>query len=223
MNYYNIEARCKCEMFIGTCNNIECPHSLSSSENTKFWAEGWAASKYSKEPYVKTQIGSLINKIKYDKEPSYSVSERMRDAKIIVNKIVELISVLYNTRNLPFDVCVSPPSHNEKPLDLAAFICNSISGKSIRYFNDSVIERESLGSVKQMSKYERSAALLDNFVFDPRPGQHPSKGILLVDDVFETGSTLKGVSRAIAAQYPGLNRFVITATYIGQMGKIQAV
>ena len=216
-------ARCKCDFVAGTCSNIECPHSLNSRETQSFWVEGWALSKYSIESYKKSNIGGLIKKIKYDKSDSYSLENRILDAKIIANQIIGMIKWLYDPKNLPFDICVCPPPHKAKPLDLPDFICEAVSGGSVKYLNKSIIERIPLSTVMNLRKEERNEKLIDNFIFDCPPDIYPKKGVLIIDDVFQTGSTVKGVSRAIGSQFPGIPCFVITAAYIGHMGRISAV
>jgi len=216
-------ARCKCDFVAGTCSNIECPHSLNSKETQSFWIEGWALSKYSIESYKKSSVGGLIKKIKYDKSDSYSLENRILDAKVIANQIIEMIKWLYDPKNLPFDICVCPPPHKIKPLDLPDFICKTLSGGSIKYLNKSIIERIPLSTVMNLPTEERSEKLIDNFIFDCPTDVYPKRGVLIIDDVFQTGSTVKGVSRAIGAQFPGIPCFVITAAYIGHMGRISAV
>lgn len=217
------KARCKCDLPAGTCVRIECPHMLNSIETSSLWIEGWALSKYSSEPYKKTRIGTLIKKIKYYKSADYSPANRNSDAKIISDEIIKMIKWLYNPKDLPFDLCVCPPSHEVKSLDLPDFICKAISGGSVKYAAKSIIERIPLRTIKALPKEDRGKKLVDNFVFNCPKDFYPSKGVLIIDDVFDTGSTITGVSRAISAQFPNIPRFVITAAYIGQMGRISAV
>ena len=217
------KARCKCDFPAGTCANIECPHLLNSRETRNLWTEGWALSKYSSEPYKKTRIGRLIKKIKYQKSSSYSLADRFSDAKIISDEIIEMIRWLYNPTDLPFDLCICPPPHEVKPLDLPDYICKAISGGSIRYAEGGIIEKIPLSTIKAGPKEDRGQKLVNNFVFECPKALYPRKGILIIDDVFDTGSTLTGVSRAVLAQFPIFPRFVITAAYIGRMGRISAV
>jgi hypothetical protein len=220
---FNRNLKCKCDLPIGTCANIECPHSLSSHDSKGFYDEGWALSKYSVEAYKKTRVGALVKKIKYDKSNSYTLKSRTEDARIISIEMINLLKLLYNPSNLPFDYCVCPPSHDSKPLDLPEFICKSISGGSVQFLNNAIIEKEPLSTIKQLAKEERSAKLVDNFLFDIFERVLRPKGFLVIDDVFDTGSTIKGVCRAIKTQYPQLPIFVLTAAYIGHMGRISAV
>ena len=217
------KARCECELPAGTCARIECPRLLNSRETRSLWIEGWALSKYSSEPLQKTRIGGLIRRIKYDKSPAYSLVSRTSDAKIISDEIVKMIKWLYDPSDLPFDLCVCPPSHAIKPLDLPDFICKAISGGSVKYAEKTFIERIPLTTIKAGPKEDRSKKLVDNFVFDCPEALYPSKGVLIIDDVFDTGSTITGVSRAVSAQFPNIPLFVITAAYIGRMGRISAV
>ena len=161
--------------------------------------------------------------IKYDKSPAYSLVSRTSDAKIISDEIVKMIKWLYDPSDLPFDLCVCPPSHAIKPLDLPDFICKAISGGSVKYAEKTLIERIPLTTIKAGPKEDRSKKLVDNFVFDCPEALYPSKGVLIIDDVFDTGSTITGVSRAVSAQFPNIPLFVITAAYIGHMGRISAV
>ena len=224
-NQWGVErkARCKCDFLAGTCANIECPHLLNSHETSSFWIEGWALSKYSSEPYKKTQIGGLIKKVKYGKSPQYTFAQRASDAKIISDEIIKMIKWLFDPSDLPFDLCVCPPSHEVKPLDLPDFICKAISGGSIKYAEKTIIEKIPLTTIKAGPKADRGKKLVDNFVFDCPKALYPSKGVLIIDDVFDTGSTVTGVSRAVSAQFSNIPRYVITAAYIGHMGRISAV
>ena len=217
------KARCKCDFPAGTCASIECPHMLNSRETSSLWVEGWALSKYSSEPYKKTRVGGLIKRIKYDKSPDYRLADRTSDAKIISDEIIEMMKWLYDPSDLPFDLCICPPPHEIKPLDLPDFICKAISGGSVKYAEKTLIERIPLSTIKTEPKEDRGKKLVDNFVFDCPEAFYPSKGVLIIDDVFDTGSTITGVSRAVSAQFPNIPRFVITAAYIGHMGRISAV
>jgi hypothetical protein len=215
--------RCRCGYLAGTCARIECPHQLKSGDSSSLWVEGWALSKYSSTPYRKTPIGSLIKRIKYGKSPYYSLAKRTLDAKFISDEIVKMIKWLYDPSNLPFDVCICPPSHQVKPLDLPDFICKKISGGSIKYVENALIERIPLTTIKAGPKQERGPKLRDNFIFDASVDVYPSKGVLIIDDVFDTGSTITGVSRAVSMEFPQIPQYVITAAYIGRMGKVSAI
>ena len=216
------KARCRCGFLAGTCARIECPHQLINRDTSSLWIDGWALSKYSSDPYKKTPIGGLIKKIKYGKSSDYSLAKRTLDAKFISDEIIKMIKWLYDPSDLPFDICVCPPSHEVKPLDLPDFICKKISGGSVKYVEKALIERIPLTTIKAGPKRERGPKLRDNFVFDCPEDLSPLKGVLIIDDVFDTGSTITGVSRAVSMQFPNIPQFVITAAYIGHMGRVSA-
>lgn len=215
--------RCRCGYLAGTCARIECPHQIKIQNSDNIWVEGWALSKYSSAPYRKTPIGSLIKKIKYGKSPYYSLAKRTLDAKYISDEIVKMIKWLYDPSDLPFDLCICPPSHQTKPLDLPDFICRKISGGSIKYVENALTERIPLTTIKAGPKHERGPKLRDNFILNAPANVHSSKGILIIDDVFDTGSTITGVSRAVSKQFPQIPQYVITAAYIGHMGRVSAI
>lgn len=215
-------SRCGCGLPAGTCADIRCPKSLNSTDNNEYWVEGWALSKYSVGPTEKTRIGKLVHDIKY--QISYYTDESRRaDADEIKNDIIGMIKWLYDPKDLPFDRCVSPISHVQKPLDLAKHICLGISGRSVTYLADSVREKSVLGSMKSIPKQERCAKTIGNYIFACQERLKPQKGVLIVDDVYDTGCTIKGISKAISISYPNLPIFVMTAAYIGHMGRIGAV
>lgn len=216
------KSRCKCDLFAGTCADINCPQSLSSKETENYWAEGWALSKYSAWSYERTKIGSTIHNIKYQVS-NYTDFERKSDAEFIKNEIIKMIKWLYNEKQLPFDVCVSPMSHNVKPIDLADYICSGISGGSIKYLRNSITEKIPLGSMKNIPKSDRCIKTIGNYIFKCDQEDRPQKGIVIIDDVFDTGCTIKGISKAISDKFSDVPIFVVTAAYIGQMGRISAV
>lgn len=215
-------ARCGCGAPAGTCADIRCPKSLNREENKQYWIEGWALSKYSVSSTERTKIGKLVHDIKYQIS-DYTDEARRADADVIKNDIIGMIKWLYDPKNLPFDRCVSPISHVQKPIDLAKHICLGISGGSVTYLPDSISEKNALGSMKNISKQERCAETIGNYIFESPAGHVPKKGVLIVDDVFDTGCTIKGISSAISAKYPKIPIFVMTAAYIGHMGSIGAV
>jgi len=216
------KSRCRCDLFAGTCADINCPQRLSSKETENYWAEGWALSKYSAWSFERTKIGSIIHNIKYQTS-GYSEFQRKSDADFIKNEIIKMIKWLYIETDLPFDICVSPMSHINKPLDLARHICLGISGGAIKYLQDSISEKLPLGSMKNIPKHERCIKTVGNYTFNCSDKDIPKKGVLIVDDVFDTGCTIKGISRAISDKFPDVSIFVITAAYIGKMGRISAV
>lgn len=215
-------SRCGCGLPAGTCSDIRCPKSLNGRDSKQYWVEGWALSKYSVDQTERTRIGKLVHDIKYQIS-NYSDEARHNDADLIKNDIIGMIKWLYDPKNLPFDSCVSPISHVQKPLDLARHICLGISGGSVTYLVDSIREKEILGSMKNIPKPERCAKTIGNYIFERKEKFMPKKGILIIDDVFDTGCTIKGISKAISAKYPDLPIFVMTAAYIGHMGSIGAV
>jgi hypothetical protein len=216
------KSRCKCDLFAGTCADINCPQRLSNRETENYWTEGWALSKYSALSYERTKIGSIIHNIKYQLN-NYSEPQRKSDADYIKNEIIRMIKWLYNEKDLPFDVCVSPMSHNAKPIDLAEYICTGISGGSVRYLRNTISEKLPLGSMKNIPKPDRCSKTIGNYIFNCREEDRPKKGVLIIDDVFDTGCTIKGISKAISDKFSDVPIFVITAAYIGQMGRISAV
>jgi hypothetical protein len=216
------KSRCKCDLLAGSCADINCPQSLSSKETESYWVEGWALSKYSVGSYERTNIGSIIHNIKYQLS-NYSESQRKSDADFIKNEVIKMIKWLYNEKNLPFDVCVSPMSHNVKPLDLAEYICTGISGGSIKYLHHAISEKNPLGSMKDIPKPERCKKTIGNYIFNCSQEDQPKKGVLIVDDVFDTGCTIKGISKAISDKFSDVPIFVVTVAYIGQMGRISAL
>lgn len=216
------KSRCECDLWAGTCADINCPQRLSNKETENYWTEGWALSKYSAWSDERTKIGSKIHNIKYQGN-NYPERQRKSDANYIKNEIIKMIKWLYNEKDLPFDVCVSPMSHNLKPLNLAEYICAGISGGSIKHLRNTFSEKSPLGSMKNIPKPERCSKTIGNYIFECREEDKPKKGILIIDDVFDTGCTIKGMSQAISDKFSDVPVFVITAAYIGNMGKISTI
>ena len=77
--------------------------------------------------------------------------------------------------------------------------------------------------MKNIPKSDRCIKTIGNYIFKCDQEDRPQKGIVIIDDVFDTGCTIKGISKAISDKFSDVPIFVVTAAYIGQMGRISAV
>jgi predicted amidophosphoribosyltransferase len=70
-----------------------------------------------------------------------------------------------------------------------------------------------LDSIKQIGGEKQRAEYLKG-AYSTKESSEPAEiyGFLVIDDVFETGSTLREICRTLEGSFPGIPRYVLTVT-----------
>ena len=117
----------------------------------------------------------------------------------------------------PFDVCLGVPPNNSKGISICRQIGRGLVQAYPTWLHDgfSLIKRtKAIGPVKRKSKAEKEALLTGLYTIDLTSSLKPKRGILILDDVFQTGSSVKELCKTLDAVWPGIPRFVITVTHL---------
>ncbi|WP_410619356.1 ComF family protein [Amycolatopsis sp. cmx-8-4] len=134
-----------------------------------------------------TSVGELIHTIKYENRSSAKVRTAGRTLSSSLTEVV-LAHPWFQTCDLILPV----PGHDQTRLAASDRIGATIA-KSTEIDQGSVAtRREFRRSVKNMSRSER-ALLMDEYSIDQDLTGHK---VVVVDDVYQTGSTMRGVARA---------------------------
>ena len=189
------------------------------------WTWGMSLALYSK-PYretngeqVNTTQGDMINRFKYHEE--LSDIERNEIAKNLSDQVFDLIKKelrkeFPDPKNPPFDICLGLPENRNTGRSLPRDICRNLSQEHLWLKDgfDSVTKTRTGVVMKAIPHDERPEKVKGLYKIDRNFLPQPRRGFLIVDDVFETGSTVGGLCDTLDDEFPQLPRYVIALTHL---------
>jgi hypothetical protein len=200
-------------------------HALALPNPRGLWDWGISLSPYS-HPYgqlgvelTHTPNGELINSYKYH---SYLRPER-RDG-IVRTFTDQVFSAVYEefherfplAEHLPFDICLGPPENRETGHSLPREVCRLLSEEREWIIDGfaGIRKTRQASTLKGIPQAERKNHLAGLYEVNKETMPYSNFGFLIIDDVFETGSTVSSLCETLEEEYPGLPRFVIALTHL---------
>lgn len=162
-----------------------------------------------------TALGKRIRDYKYWALPTEELESLASD---ITMKALEVLWEKFETPPFRYLVAI-PPNHTGKP-SLPRQVCQKIAERYPEKFLDkshSIILQRPLESVKGVSKnsrarYVKGAWKIDTSSF-PKPPT--GSGVLIVDDVYDTGSTMREMSRTLRRAFTrDVVQYVLTLSHV---------
>jgi len=189
------------------------------------WTWGMSLALYSK-PYretngeqVNTTQGDMINRFKYHEE--LSDVERKEISQNFANQVFKLITnelrqKFPNPKNPPFDVCLGLPENRNTGRSLPRDLCRILSEEHfwLRDGFASVTKTRTGVVMKAIPHDERPEKVKGLYKIDHQFLPEPLRGFLIIDDVFETGSTVGGLCDTLEHDFPKLPRYIIALTHL---------
>ncbi len=183
---------------------------------SKYWIEGYAISMYSRGyDYLSgqdfTELGKAIYEYKYYKKLPPQDRDRIQD--FCVRSLKKFMAEQFGI-NLPFNFVVGVPANRPDSHSLPPFLARDLAGRSegaLLEVGKLLVKQKEIPVLKNLDNDEKSKALLDAYLFKPML-PNPKRGILIIDDIYDSGATLRSVARAINATYPDLPKYVMTLT-----------
>jgi hypothetical protein len=196
---------------------------LPNKEN--LWNWGMSLALYSKPwrvtggAHENTTQGDMINLYKYHED--IDDAQRRRIAKDFTSEVFGLLAKELRQRfptltKLPFDVCVGLPENRGTGRSLPRDICGLLSNEH-KWLNngfEGVIKIRAGEVMKGIPRDERPGRVEGLYAIDRNKMPNPEFGFLIIDDVFETGSTVGELCKTLEKEYPGVPRYIIVLTHL---------
>jgi len=189
------------------------------------WTWGMSLGLYSK-PYWETggnhentTQGDMINLFKYHEDIAEAQRTRISNefAKEVFGLLAKELRQKFPTSSkLPFDVCVGLPENRGTGRSLPRNICRILSDEH-EWLSDgfeAVIKTRAGEVIKEVPHDERPSRVAGLYAIDKNKMPAPKFGFLIIDDVFETGSTVGGLCKTLEKEYPRVPRYIIALTHL---------
>jgi predicted amidophosphoribosyltransferase len=189
--------------------------------DSQLWVKGialdWYTTGYDKEKleYIKSDLGQSVREYKYFSQ----LNQKRREA--IVRKCSDSISkVLRLEEELEkpnFNACIGVAPNRKTghslPLDLALQL--SIRFDWLKDESNCLVKTRDMDTIKKLKGEKlRAGALQGGYKVNESFDYSGIRGFLIIDDVFETGATLKEVCRTLQSRFPAIPRYVLTITQV---------
>lgn len=201
-------------------NPVKCPHgknlgicSLCKEKffKEKYWVDGWGLDAYTNRN-GKTESGELIHLIKYRLQNDPELAAKT--AEPLLQDLKKFLIKTYPLRFRPFDCVIHPPSNTIRDFHLTQYLVNKLSSTSISDRSNEIVKIKPHSTVKAMSPKERHATLVNTMKIESNRSKNSPKGILIIDDVLDTGATAKELCRALEVAWPKVPRYYVALTYL---------
>jgi predicted amidophosphoribosyltransferase len=205
---------CACRVPIGSCKNLDHPKKMEWLVGP--FTEGWALGKYGAGTL---KYGRLVQNYKYNaihlnREDSEKMrSETMEEVFRSVNYFIEG----YFPKSIrPFDSVLPLPSSRQESKTMQHEIASNLSAKgllnlasTLKVGDGTRLQSKNLAGFSARAENRRK----DYFVADSSL-LFQANGILFIDDVYDTGATMKVCAELINGIRPDIAKYFLTVAYI---------
>lgn len=223
----NPSFQCSCRKPIGTCKNMN--HPLKMEALVGPFVEGWALGKYSgklEEKSTKThteygylKYGKLVHDYKYESfKITKSSGQSMRKSIMLqINTSVDYFLNGYFPPNVrDFNTVVAVPSSRGSTSTIQSEICRFLVEKG---FQEAIgtVHVKNTGRVATKNipgLQERLKSVGARYELGRSNDLQNAKGLLLVDDIYETGATLRTTVEILNQIVPDIPKYFLTVAYI---------
>ena len=162
-----------------------------------------------------TPLGTRIRDYKYWDQTTEELESLATE---ITMKALEVLWEGFEAPPFRYLVAI-PPNHQGKP-SLPRQVCQRISERYPERFEDkssSITRLRELDSVKRIYKGSRAEYVRGAWAVSPNSFPTPPAdfGVLIIDDVYDTGSTMREMSRTLRRQFGRtLDQYVLTLSHV---------
>lgn len=161
---------------------------------------------------VNTELGQAVHEYKYYK--NLPEARRQEIVRRCTKEIGRVLHLQFDVEKETFNSCIAVIPNSETghslPLDLALQL--SYQFDWIRDDSRCLKKTRELEPLKNRPRDSRPAYVAGAYEIDHEYQMTTPRGFLLLDDVYETGSTLREICRTLSRSYPTVPRYVLTIT-----------
>ncbi len=186
----------------------------------KLWEKGISLSLYSRswDPISQeqdfTELGKLVREFKYSK---FLKPERgLEITKIFANEVQRVLKLSEKQDAHEFNSLIAIPSNRVNANSLPTAVSHELSSRFPWLKNDSkyLVKNHTIDVVKNLPVEQRAEKLRGAYATKPDYNLQHVTGFLVVDDVYQSGATLKEVCRTLKRINPQIPRYVLTMTHL---------
>jgi len=223
----NSAFQCSCRRPIGTCNDLNHPVKMDAVVGP--FVEGWALGKYSGKlvekstiihtEYGKLKYGKLVHDYKYQ---SFKLNEpegrKLRNSiNLEIFKAVDyFLDGYFPLDRRHFDTVLAVPSSSGSETTIQNDICAHLNGNGLRLARKTILVHEKgTISTKNIEGFRaRSKSVEQRFERGDDKDLIGAKGLLLIDDIYETSATLRTTVKILNTMVPLIPKYFLTVAYI---------
>jgi len=149
-----------------------------------------------------TEIGKALNELKYH--------QNYEQINNLANEVIEFLKTRKVTPYL--DIIIPTPASKERTIQPVTAIAEKVSqALNIPIDTNYIIKNHNTSELKSIDDPEEREKLLLN-AFNLQDNRYQNKKILLFDDLFRSGSTLKEITKTLYTNGKVQNVYVVTLT-----------
>ncbi len=202
-------------------DDVEVKNKFIILPNTeRCWNRGISLSLYSRsydfhsEKHEFTELGRMVHDYKYESRIS------SRDRNLIVttcgDRAVDAIMLEKDLSRLEFNCYVPIPGNRGSTHSLSEDLADELTRRIDLdcSYRDILSKNRKIRVLKNMTALEREIELRDAYGVKPGVSTTGLKGFLVIDDIYDTGATVREVSRTLKRAFPEIPRYVLTVTHL---------
>ena len=187
----------------------------------RLWVKGYSLGVYSGsyDSFTQKQDFSEVGQAVYEYKYFRKLSELRRQELVsfFSSRVIQTLRLEEDSERPKFNSCIGvmPNRNTESSLPLELALQLSIKFDWLRDDSNCLVKTKELPVMKNIDDHDvRISELKGGYKVLPDYDFESVSGFLIIDDIFETGSTLRELCRTLNHVVPNIPRYVLTLTHL---------